>query len=360
MRSGTIFAALLMIFTGFTGGDMLQAGVYKYQDENGKWHFTDQPPKNSDSTVVTTENARSGKRNLKQELEDRFKPATEVDRAMLAVVTVKTAAGSGSGFFVTDDGYIVTNRHVVRPATSTQARDTKANLEQRKKRLDAFKQDLDYEKDRLDQNRKTLDENRSYAESGSASASYKAKYRRYEERYEKELERYEDQLAKYRKYEREYREAKSEFGFSSSLTNFSRKFSVTLKDGKSVRARLVKLSKDHDLALLKLDNSITPHLEPAKIGAPQQGTRVYAIGSPLGISDALTTGIITKSAAKFLFTDTRILPGNSGGPLIDESGRVLGVNTAIVTGGELAEGLGLAIYAAHIRSEFGRELRGKF
>ena len=360
MKPGSKLSLAALVLAVMAGTNPLQAGVYKYQDEYGKWHFTDKPPQNTQSTEIASDSGSGKSTDLKQELEDRFQPASEVDRAMLAVVTIETAAGSGSGFFVTDDGYIVTNRHVVRPATSTSAQDTKAALETRKQRLDDFKTELDYEEERLQENRKTIDEERKYAESGDATATYRAQYERFVERYQKDMERYEDQVAKYRKLEREYRADKSEFGFTSSLTNFSRKFKVTLKSGKSINARLVKLSKDHDLALLKLDNYLTPHLASADIRTPQQGTRVYAIGSPLGISDALTTGIVTKSASEFLFTDTRILPGNSGGPLIDESGKVLGVNTAIVTGQDLAGGLGLAIYAQHIRSEFARELSGKF
>ena len=92
---------------------------------------------------------------------------------------------------------------------------------------------------------------------------------------------------------------------------------------------------------------------------PDQGTPVFAIGSPFGISDALTAGIVTKASKDHLFTDTQILPGNSGGPLIDADGKVLGVNTAIVAKNRNADGLGLAIYASRIRTEFARELGGK-
>jgi S1-C subfamily serine protease len=111
--------------------------------------------------------------------------------------------------------------------------------------------------------------------------------------------------------------------------------------------------------LLKLDNYSTPFLTLSNQKYPRQGTQVFAIGSPLGITDSLTAGIITKSSRDHLFTDTQILPGNSGGPLIDADGKVLGVNTAVVAQNRNADGLGLAIYVSRIRSEFARELGGK-
>jgi len=132
-----------------------------------------------------------------------------------------------------------------------------------------------------------------------------------------------------------------------------------LKDGKKLKARLVKISKEYDLALLKLDSYTTPFLTLSAKRHPRQGTRVFAIGSPLGITDSLTSGIITKSARDYLFTDTRILPGNSGGPLIDAEGNVVGVNTAVLSQHQQADGLGVAIYAARIRGEFARDLGGK-
>ena len=354
-----LLTAVAILSAGLLHGEVT-AGVYKYQDENGKWHFTDKPPKDGEKTTVTNTGQQKKRRNIKQELESSYQSDNEVDQAMLSVVTVETSAGSGSGFFITDDGFIITNRHVVRPATSTQAQKTEDRLKERRANLDNFKAELQYEENRLKDFHSSLEEDRDYYNSNSATATYRAQYERAERRYKTDKKRYEEQMTKYRGLEREYRKDKSEFGFSSSLSNFSKKFKITLKNGKTLKARLVKLSKKHDLALLKLENCTTPSLTMSSQTRPQQGTRVFAIGSPLGISDALTTGIVTKSDAKFLFTDTQILPGNSGGPLVDERGHVLGVNTAVVTGGELADGLGLVIYARHIRTEFARELTGKF
>ena len=338
----------------------LIADVYKYQDKYGKWHFTDKPPKDkNNSAVAATVSTQSVKTDLRDDLHQAFNPASKVDEASLSVVTVQTSAGSGSGFFVTADGYIITNRHVVRPATSTQWKESEARLTDWKQRLDAFKADIADDEERLADARRTIDENREYMESTSATKSDRDQYERYIKRYRKNKERHEENVSQYRKMEREYKKEKSNFGFSSSVSNFSKKFKIVLKNGKELKARLVKISKDHDLALLKLDNYSTPFLSLAKRQYPKQGTKVFAIGSPFGISDALTAGIITKASLDHLFTDTQILPGNSGGPLIDAEGKVLGVNTAVLARNQNTDGLGLVIYASRIRTEFASELGGK-
>ena len=338
----------------------LQADVYKYQDANGKWHFTDKPPDNQARTAVTTSIGDSESNDdLGELLRQKYRPASPIDEASLAVVTVRTKAGSGSGFFVTADGYIVTNRHVVRPSTSSQSKNFKAQLEQREEELEYYERRLKNDRESLRDMKRVIDEERAYMESDSATVSDRNAFQRYIDRYKRNKSTYEINLKAYEEMEKEYKEIKSEYGFSNSLSNFSKRFTIVLKNGKKLTARLVKISKDYDLALLKLDNYATPHLALADKQYPRQGTKVFAIGSPLGISDALTTGIITKPARDFLFTDARILPGNSGGPLVNTDGLVLGVNTAVATGRKLTGGLGIAIYSSFIRQEFARELGGK-
>lgn len=338
----------------------VDAEVFKYQDKNGKWHFTDKPPKDKNaSTVVSSAGTQAVKSDLKEDLHKAFNPDSNTDIASLSVVTVKTGSGSGSGFFVTADGYIITNRHVVRPATSSQWKDSEVKFDEWKQRLDDYKIDLKDDEERLSDAKRNIDDNREYMESSRASDSEKLRYERYVKRYLKNKDRHQDRVSEYRRLKDEYRKEKSEFGFNSSMSNFSKKFTIILKSGKKLKAKLVKVSKDHDLALLKLDKYSTPYLTLSSQQYPRQGTRVFAIGSPLGITDSLTSGIITKSSKHHLFTDTQILPGNSGGPLIDADGKVLGVNTAILAKNRNADGLGMAIYAARIRSEFARELGGK-
>ncbi|MCP4387382.1 MAG: DUF4124 domain-containing protein [Gammaproteobacteria bacterium] len=357
MKKSLLLIAILLVH--LTAAPTL-ADVYKYQDKNGKWHFTDKPPKDKKtSAVTTTASVGAVKANLKDDLHQEFNPDSNTAEASLSVVTVKTSAGSGSGFFVTEDGYIITNRHVIRPSTTNQWKNAEAELTEWKRRLDDLKSDNEIDEEQIADEKNTIDENREYMESGKATKSEHGRYERYIKRYLKNKEQHETNVAQYRKLEREYRKKKSDFGFSSSMSNFSRKFTIVLKNGKKLKARLVKLSKEYDLALLKLDNYSTPYLTLTSQRYPRQGTRVFAIGSPFGISDALTSGIITKASKDHLFTDTQILPGNSGGPLIDADGKVLGVNTAVLARSRNADGLGMVIYAARIRSEFARELGGK-
>ena len=357
MKKILLIAAVTLLQLGTISAS---AGVYKYQDENGKWHFTDKPPRDkSGSAVASTSTTGKVKADLKDDLHQAFKPASKIDEASLSVVTVVTPGGSGSGFFVTADGYIITNRHVVRPTTSTAAKEHEAQLDDWKERLDSYNTDLKDDEERLKDMKRTIDENREYMESGRATASEKKRFERYIARYEKNRERHESHVSKYREQERAYKKQKSDYGFNSSMSNFSKRFTIVLKDGKKLKAKLVKVSKDYDLALLKLNSYATPFLTLATQQYPKQGAKVFAIGSPLGITDSLTSGIITKASRDALFTDTQILPGNSGGPLINTDGMVIGVNTAVLAQNRNADGLGVAIYASRIRSEFARELGGK-
>jgi hypothetical protein len=121
-------------------------------------------------------------------------------------------------------------------------------------------------------------------------------------------------------------------------------YTVELIDESKYTVVGATLSETHDLALLQLDQSDCPCLTPGSTDMLPVGKRVYTIGSPLGISHTVTSGIvsgiITTGGTRYIQTDAPINPGNSGGPLIDEAGNVIGINTMTVQG---ADGLGLAI-----------------
>ena len=120
-----------------------------------------------------------------------------------------------------------------------------------------------------------------------------------------------------------------------------------------LEARLVGLHKETDLALLKIEDTDLPTLSLLTQQRPQVGQLVFAIGSPEGLQNSVTMGVVSAVARQadpskpltYIQTDAPINPGNSGGPLVDMNGSVLGINTFILSQGGGSEGLGFAIPA---------------
>jgi serine protease Do len=117
-------------------------------------------------------------------------------------------------------------------------------------------------------------------------------------------------------------------------------------------AKVVGIDEATDLAVIKIEAG--KDLSFAKLGnsdGVQVGDWVLAIGSPFGLNATVTAGIISakdrggigRQFQRFLQTDAAINPGNSGGPLVDMAGQVIGINTAIITGGRGYEGVGFAM-----------------
>ena len=117
-------------------------------------------------------------------------------------------------------------------------------------------------------------------------------------------------------------------------------------------AKLLGQHKETDLALLKIDETDLPTLA-LNTQRPRVGQLVFAIGSPEGLQNSLTMGVVSAVARQadptkaltYIQTDAPINPGNSGGPLVDMDGTVLGINTFILSEGGGSEGLGFAIPA---------------
>lgn len=131
---------------------------------------------------------------------------------------------------------------------------------------------------------------------------------------------------------------------------------VRLQDGKSYDADVVGADPDHDLVVLQI-NSTNLNISPVMIGSSNDlrvGQKVLAIGNPFGLDSTLTTGVISalgrtiQSMTKryihdVIQTDAAINPGNSGGPLLDSFGRLIGVNTAIISPSGTYSGVGFAV-----------------
>jgi len=122
-------------------------------------------------------------------------------------------------------------------------------------------------------------------------------------------------------------------------------------------AKLVGAHQETDLALLKVNAQDLPTLPLGSARTVHQGQLVFAIGSPEGLQNTVTMGIVSSVARQadpakamvYIQTDAPINPGNSGGPLVDMDGYVVGINTFIVTGSGGSAGLGFAIPARVVR-----------
>jgi serine protease Do len=119
---------------------------------------------------------------------------------------------------------------------------------------------------------------------------------------------------------------------------------VELADGRELEARVVGAEARRDLAALRVDASDLPAVTIGDSDQLRVGQLVFAVGNPLGLSGALTGGIVHAIAPRdeeerqtWVQADIRLAPGNSGGPLADVLGRVVGINSMV------AGGLGLAV-----------------
>jgi serine protease Do len=125
-----------------------------------------------------------------------------------------------------------------------------------------------------------------------------------------------------------------------------------------VDAKIVGIDRDSDLAVLKIDRTGLPFLHFGDSEELRQGQLVLAFGNPLGLANSVTMGVVSSSARQikpedpmiYIQTDAPINPGNSGGPLLDADGRVVGINTFILTQSGGSEGIGFAIPSNIVRS----------
>lgn len=126
------------------------------------------------------------------------------------------------------------------------------------------------------------------------------------------------------------------------------KVNVILSDKRQFRGVVIASSRNPDLAVIRLEG-VTENLPTIQIASSvgiQVGQRAFAIGNPFGrFAGTLTTGIISRidSDRKLVQTDAALNPGNSGGPLLNSRGELVGVNTAIFTTNSKNSGIGLAI-----------------
>lgn len=130
--------------------------------------------------------------------------------------------------------------------------------------------------------------------------------------------------------------------------------------GVGIPATVVGVDRETDLALLRIHRAGLPALQLANSSHVRQGQIALAFGSPLGLANSVTMGVVSSPARQlspdgfmqYIQTDTPINPGNSGGPLVSADGRVIGINTLIYSQSGGNEGIGFAIPSNLVRDVY--------
>jgi len=142
---------------------------------------------------------------------------------------------------------------------------------------------------------------------------------------------------------------------NNHVVEFADEVEVTLYDNRKFKARVVGTDKKTDLAVLKVETSGLPVLEPANSDGAKVGEWVLAVGNPFDLTSTVTAGIISAKGRSiqllgggdaieaFIQTDAAVNPGNSGGALVNAKGQLLGINTAIATRTGVFSGYSFAI-----------------
>ena len=335
------------------------AKIYKYQ-KDGIWYYTNSPQQ--DLPDQTQEIVESGRTAMPAHDQDSRAPLLKdypahnaIEKAATATVLVKTALGTGSGFFISTSGFIITNKHVVRmPEQQAKQIDdffdrTDKSAEDGKERFAREKEQLKAYKTKLDRLRETAEKENDRSRKASYENDYSYRKQEYDDWEADYRRRYQDFKSRLDQYE----SRRGNYQYSRSVADLAQSFTIILVDDTELYARLIALSEKNDLALLKVDGYQTPALQPATGHRLAQGDQVFAIGNPANLKNTVTSGIFSGYEGNLIQTNAQINPGNSGGPLIDPDGRVLGINTKKKVGNAI-EGLGFAIPIQTAMDEFSR------
>ncbi|TWI75297.1 uncharacterized protein DUF4124 [Desulfobotulus alkaliphilus] len=306
--------------------------IYQYTDERGVIHFTDNPqriPETGYREIPGQGSSHPRGSDLVEILEKKMNPKTPVERAAMATVRVESTLGIGTGFFISERGHILTNRHVLQQ-DKAEAQRQRQHYRETEQRLRSYGEQIRQEEQRLEDARKRAMDYEARIAGMHSSQQDRARKDLLEARQNmRERENY------LRGIRQEYRQAREEldkhrrdFEWQYNLAGSQRQVRIGLADGSSLQATIIRISQQHDLALLHLSGySRTPKMETTSPKRLSRGAPLYAIGNPAGLNHSVVNGILSGMEGVWVKTNAKIYPGNSGGPLITQNGEVVGINT---------------------------------
>jgi serine protease Do len=352
-KKALLLCRILLILAA--GTQLCSAGVYKYKDENGVWHFSDAPVSLPDETqtmdgMVERSTALT---DLRGKLTAALKPRNDIEKAVIATVAIESTIGFGSGFFISEQGHIITNKHVLQ-FTDQQEKQVEGAFGEAESNVRDMEEKLKKEAEQLKTARRNLEENKALIDLQPNSAGKEVNRSRYLSDLQSTIA-WEESFFKRKKgieqRKKELWEKKTSYKRDANVAALSQSFTVYLADNTKLNAYLVKRSDTRDLALLKIDGFITPFLESAPFDILAKGDPVHAIGNPVKLRNSVASGTFSGFEGDFAKTDAQIYPGNSGGPLVTKEGKVIGVNTFKEITHKF-EGLGFAITIERTLTEF--------
>ena len=347
---------LLAVVIFFPHPDDAFAGIYKYQDENGVWHFTDTPDEEVYETAEQYEKndpspskpsvanpAVLKGQDLQAHFQKHLPPGNKIEEARNATVSIKMPLGSGSGFFISPNGLIVTNRHVV-DSSHGQGADVADQIETFRERIEYQARDLEQAERHLRKQKAELRRQRSQMS--------REEYRHWEDQLDRRKESLRQRRRQFDEQRRQFDQAYDQYKERLIDDLAQSGYTVVLADQTELQAEKVTVSERYDLALLRLKGYKTPYIPRGNAHGLHHGQPLYAIGNSLDMGHTVTSGIFSGRRSDLLQTNAQINPGNSGGPLITEEGLAVGVNTSKLIGMGV-EGMGFAIPIHVVMTEFG-------
>lgn len=294
------------------------------------------------SSEVTDNSMAEGESNrIKNQILKTNRPRNDIERARNATVFIKTAWDSlGSGFIVNADCWCVTNRHVVELDVEGTIEQVISDPEVNK----SFYQELAKRQTQLN-NLKFRYRELTYRNGNTPEA----------DQLKEEIERLESEIENLPE---SYKELITDKVNGMERTGRIQGYTVSLVDGTEFRVDDIAYSDKYDLAFFQLPADGCPYLKLNPDNNLAQGTKLFTIGNPSGLSYTVTSGIFSGyrmiNEDKYIQTDAPINPGNSGGPLVTPDGNVIGINTLVMKD---AQGIGFAIPTMILEKELGDKVK---